>query len=233
MLGPLQTVVVARYSPPPRTITSLITASSSRSLTSGAIASSNAAIMSITISAFTSSNASSCGVLTRRASCVTGAESRIAMPRRWRATYPGAPSRSIARISAPAPLSPRMADSVSSAHRSASACGSSKNSQACMGRTSGARDAERCIEFVCSNRIGVPSWGTTAHRTNVLIAYTGIALAPVAYRTFGSLKSTQTSTPRLLIAAWSLLSRSMRSASTSYRSSVTPFPSRLRRPNER
>ena len=56
VLGPLQTVVVARYSPPPRTITSLITASSSRSLTPGAIAFSNAASMSITIEAFTSSN---------------------------------------------------------------------------------------------------------------------------------------------------------------------------------
>jgi hypothetical protein len=49
----------------------------------------------------------------------------------------------------------------------------------------------------------------------VLIAYTGIALAPVAYRMFGSWKSGQTSTPCAAIDAWSLANRSRRRASTS------------------
>ena len=73
-----------------------------------------------------------------------------------------------------------IAATTSRAHTRASAIGSSKNSHACIRRTSTAIPLERCIEFPCSNRIGVPSAGTTAHRTNVLIAYGGIAVAPVA-----------------------------------------------------
>jgi hypothetical protein len=47
-----------------------------------------------------------------------------------------------------------------------------------MGRTS--TPSTRCAEFGCSNRIGAPSAGTTAHRVNVLIDQIGIVIAPVA-----------------------------------------------------
>ena len=57
---------------------------------------------------------------------------------------------------------------------------SSLNSQAGIGRTSATTGAARYRSFGCSNRMGAPSAGTTAHRTNAPLEYTVIAAVPVA-----------------------------------------------------
>jgi hypothetical protein len=80
--------------------------------------------------------------------------------------------------------------------------------------TVSARAAIRWIEFGCSNRMGVPSAGTRAQRTIVLIDHTGIAVAPVVQRMLGSLNNSRTSAPRSFIERWSRPSCSAFSASS-------------------
>ncbi len=204
---------VAKYSPPSRRSTRAISPSSSRSETPGASEASTARSSASITAAFRSNSERSTGPFTRRACCVTGPESRSLMPADRSARYAAVPARSTATRSPVTPNS-RSAATVTCAHAPASATGSSKNSQACIGRTSGARRRDRCTEFGCSKRMGWPSCGTTAHRTNVLIAYTGIALAPVAYRMLGSLKRTQAATSCARIDPCNRASRSVRSNSS-------------------
>jgi len=211
VFGPEATVFVARYSPPFRSRVSERVATMSHSRMPGTIASSKAPSIRITISPLRSNSAISSSVLTSRAARVAGAASMMDTPARSSASSPGVPRRSSATRSPRRPSS-CIAEIVSAAHPAASSFARSVNSHERIGRTSAAARRDRWIEFGCSNRIGVPSAGTSAHRTNVLMLQTGIADAPVAYRTFGSLNRRQTSTSRWRIASWRRSSRPVRSA---------------------
>ena len=78
---------------------------------------------------------------------------------------------------------------------------SSMNSHGCIGRTSASISRNRCTEFPCMKTIGRPSAGTIAQLMKVVLLQMGMADTPVAYRTFGSLKSRHDSTPGARIVA--------------------------------
>jgi hypothetical protein len=168
-LGSLHTVFMARYSPPLRIMTPASTASRSRSLTSGAIALSNAASISITNPAFASSSRISSGVFTRRASCVTGAESPTPIPRLASAGYASAPQ--------PVHGYRRSFDTELSDGGEELARPGCRLRHRIVGELPRVHPAHvgdaqgRAVHRVAVlEEVGVTSAGTRAHRTNVLIA---------------------------------------------------------------
>jgi hypothetical protein len=72
-----------------------------------------------------------------------------------------------------------------------------------------------CADSACSNTIGVPSAGTSAHRTDALMLYTVMMAVPVAYRMLPGMKKSATSAPAARMAACRLASRSARSVGRS------------------
>ena len=109
----------------------------------------------------------SSGVLTSRAASVVGAESTNVYPSALQREEPGRAEPVERRSRFAVTPSSRIAAAISSAHPSAARRRRRRTPTRASAERPLASVRGRCTEFGCSNRIGVPSTGTSAHRTNV------------------------------------------------------------------